>query len=45
MNYLRQVLNPKKDGDLNICRSLFAAVEAGQKTQADFYCSGPRRLS
>jgi oligoribonuclease NrnB/cAMP/cGMP phosphodiesterase (DHH superfamily) len=31
VNYLRQVLNPKKDGDLNSLESVFAAVEAAQK--------------
>jgi oligoribonuclease NrnB/cAMP/cGMP phosphodiesterase (DHH superfamily) len=31
VNYLRQVLNPKKDAELNSLESVFAAVEASQK--------------
>lgn len=31
LNYLRQVLNPKKEDALNSLENLFAAVEAGQK--------------
>jgi oligoribonuclease NrnB/cAMP/cGMP phosphodiesterase (DHH superfamily) len=31
VNYLRQVLNPKKEDALNSLESLFSAVEAGQK--------------
>jgi oligoribonuclease NrnB/cAMP/cGMP phosphodiesterase (DHH superfamily) len=31
VNYLRQVLNPKKDSELNSLESVFAAVEAAQK--------------
>lgn len=31
VNYLRQVLNPKKDAELNSLESVFAAVEAAQK--------------
>ncbi len=31
VNYLRQVLNPKKEDALNSLENLFAAVEAGQK--------------
>jgi oligoribonuclease NrnB/cAMP/cGMP phosphodiesterase (DHH superfamily) len=31
VNYLRQILNPKKDAELNSLESVFAAVEASQK--------------
>jgi len=31
VNYLRQILNPKKDSELNSLESVFAAVEAAQK--------------
>jgi hypothetical protein len=31
VHYLRQVLNPKKDAELNSLESVFAAVEASQK--------------
>jgi len=31
VNYLRQVLNPKKDAELNSLESVFAAVEAAQR--------------
>jgi nanoRNase/pAp phosphatase (c-di-AMP/oligoRNAs hydrolase) len=31
INYLRQILNPKKDTELNSLESVFAAVEASQK--------------
>jgi oligoribonuclease NrnB/cAMP/cGMP phosphodiesterase (DHH superfamily) len=31
VNYLRQILNPKKDTELNSLESVFAAVEASQK--------------
>ena len=31
LNYLRQILNPKKDAELNSLESVFAAVEASQK--------------
>jgi oligoribonuclease NrnB/cAMP/cGMP phosphodiesterase (DHH superfamily) len=33
VNYLRQVLNPKKEAELNSLEGLFAAVEAGQARQ------------